>query len=586
MRLKIKTLRFKNFLSFGNNTTELNFEDGKIALIVGKNGDGKSCFYEALFFGLYGKPFRKITKDGLVNTTNGKNTLVEIELETEDKIVKIVRGIKPTVFEIYVNGVLKNQEASSWDYQSWLEETILRMDERTFRQIVVLGSTSFVPFMALRTGERRAVVEDILSLGVYSTMLNLVKQRVSVLRQQAQDTQHAVKSQNIALSSFQRSLKDLADVVSVSSSGYREKKVKVVEQVSSIEQEKKEIKKSLEVIDWSSIQSQSLLLSDRINKAQQIKFSLEDSIRKIGTEVKFFEENDNCPTCHQPIDSKFKEDFVKKSSGTSSKKKEGLLQLIKTIEDLNSQHSQYSSSLKEIQTLTDKLKTIESNQLSLSKEIDFLEKKIAEIEGVNQSKIDELNAAIEDCNKKIKSFTSSLTEFTVALEDFEIMDGLLRDSGIKAKIIAERLPVINTLIKKYLEILDFPVHMTFNEDFSEVIRSRFKEEFYYGNLSAGEKMRIDLALLFTWREITRLSNSTACNLLILDEIGDSSLDSDGFESFMKILMAEKDNQSVVVISHKPYGFSNQVDRIIEVSKSDGFSKITKLTENEPEEVLL
>lgn len=587
MRLKIQKVRFKNLLSFGNAWTELEFIDGHIALIMGKNGDGKSTFYEALYFGLYGKPFRKINKDGLINTTNGKQTVVEIELIADGKPIKIVRGIKPGIFEIYLNGVLKNQDASAWDYQGWLESTILRMDERTFKQLVILGSTSFVPFMNLKTWERRSVIEDILSLGVYSQMLSIVKKRTGEIAQIKEDTSRAIDGKKIQLAALSRSLKDLTDVINTSASGY-------VEQLDSTKQKLVELeeKKAYEIscltpeVQRKMDRENSAKLAEQKARSDKLIHLMTSSLGKINADIKFFSDNDVCPTCHQPIDEAFRDGAIEKSRKEIEEKNEAVLKLKAYKED-------YTEQLELIQTFINSWQKSEQEIISLDRsiashknEIKFLESKIQEISGLNRAKVTELEESSKEISAKIVSFSISMDKILQEISDFMELENLFKDTGVKSKIIAEHIPIINALVKKYLEILDFPVQMTFNDDFSEVIRSRFNEEFSYGNLSSGEKMRIDLALLFTWREITRLSNSASCNLLILDEVGDSSLDADGFDSFMKILSADKASQSVVVISHKAYGISGFVDQIIEISKADGFSKISKATANEPDEMIV
>lgn len=585
MRLKIQKVRFKNLFSFGNAWTELDFEDGKITLIVGKNGDGKSTFYEALFFGLYGKPFRKINKEGLINTTNGKQTLVEVDLIADEKQVKVIRGIRPNTFEIYINGVLKNQEASAWDYQGWFEETVLRMDERTFRQLVILGSTSFVPFMALRTWERRQVVEDVLCLGVYSQMLQVVKKKSAEVQQIKEDTSRAIEHQRIEIKAATKALDDLKKLMEMSSSGYYLKKSECLSDIETKEKRISEILKSNPDLDnRTPLISKFNELEVLVSRSNSIYSSLSAAIDKFHGEEEFFGENDTCPTCHQSIESEYKASVVEQLQIKIRERTEAKNKLFETAQDFQEKLNDVKNQIELLRVAEAEIQAAKSWIKTMQKEIAFLDGKIKEIESANTDHVEINQREIDEATKKIEGFVKSIEGQLQLLDDLSDLDSFLRDGGVKAKIIAEHLPIINALIKKYLEVLDFPVQMTFADDFSEIIRSRFKEEFSYGNLSNGEKMRIDLALLFTWREITRISNSASCNLLILDEIGDSSLDSDGFEAFMKILKADRDRQSVVVISHKPYGVSNQVDRIIEISKADGFSKIVKMQDNEPEEM--
>jgi DNA repair exonuclease SbcCD ATPase subunit len=301
MRLKILRIRFKNLLSFGNAWTEMEFKDGQISLIIGKNGDGKSAFYEALYFGLYGKPFRKINKDGLINTTNGKNTVVEVELLADGKPVKIVRGIRPNTFEIYLNGVLKNQDASVWDYQGWLESTVLRMDERTFRQLVILGSTSFVPFMSLKTWERRSVIEDILSLGVYSQMLNVVKKKTGEANQTREDTSRAIENKRVQLTSLKRSLKDLDSVITTSASGYQEKIDHNNQLKTEAEAERQGVFEDLQEDGAAKTAAEIEKFNNLLSRTDKILTTLEATVTKADRDFAFFHDNDTCPTCSQDI---------------------------------------------------------------------------------------------------------------------------------------------------------------------------------------------------------------------------------------------------------------------------------------------
>lgn len=582
--IDVSKVRFRNVLSFGNGWTEIDFINGQIFLVVGENGRGKSAIYEAIFFSLYGKPFRKIKKDGLVNSVNRRELETEIEFTSSGKHYRIRRGIKPGIFEIFVDGKLKNQDAASRDYQEFLERHVLRMDERTFRQKVVLGSSSFVPFMKLSAGERRTVVEDVLGVSIYSVMLQLAKQRVSELRGKyeaikIENDKDKIRHEMLLKQSDQNTRTAMDHILD------RKKKVdslqadyeKALSEIPALEpliEKKKKIEKIAEDLD------------SKVSMSRSAISKYEAGTSRLDDEVEFFKiDHSSCPTCDQPIsktfvESKLSQLALARQTNTDLTKSyaEHLNQFLEELADARRCQAEVAEAISERAFAESAAKSIASTLHSEQTILSSMEERKKEITADIDKDIQYFETRILESQTQLKEIGKEGVDYTKIVE-------LLKDDGIKAKIVRDYLPVVNRLINKYLQILEFPVVFTFDENFDEVIKARGRDEFSYGAFSEGEKMRLDLALLFTWREVTRLRSSSHCNLIVLDEIGDSSLDESGLEAFMKILNTEREKQCAMIISHKPQGFSNQVNRTIEVKKPSVFSQIS-ITEHQTENSLL
>ena len=564
-----KKARWKNFLSTGNTFTEIELDRNNTSLIIGENGAGKSTILDAMCFGLFGKAFRGISKPLLVNSVNGSGTLVEIEFKIGSKEFLVRRGIKPNVFEIYVDGKMYNQDANVRDYQKHLEQQILKLNYRSFTQVVILGSSTFIPFMQLKSRHRREVVEEILDIQIFSLMNMILKQELKTLSTDIREIDYAksLAEEKIALQEeYISQLKKNKDKI------VKEK----VELLSGNEEEifmrqgesdllKEENDKAVKsIVDKSK-------LNKKLTKLYDIKSTLVEKHKSHATMVGFFESNDDCPTCEQHIDEIFKETMIEKRQGDADK-------LMKGLKDLEDEIVYTGDRLEEITDIAVKIREKEVHIAKNKSSIEQLEKfnanlvkemnELAEEGGITKKDRDKLKELKSDL-KGIDIQRSKLLEEQVYSETTRSM---LQDTGIKTKIIKQYLPIMNRLINTYLTSMEFYVNFTLNENFEETIKSRFRDEFTYSSFSEGEKMRIDLALLFTWRAVAKMKNSTNTNLLILDEIFDSSLDGTGTDEFLKILNT-LEGENVFVISHKGDVLVDKFDSTIKFEKIKNFSHI-------------
>ena len=566
--INFKYVRWKNFLSTGNQPTEIQLDKNPTTLIIGENGAGKSTVLDALCFGLFGKPFRTISKSQLVNSINNAATIVEIEFTIGTVEYKVIRGIKPNKFEIYQNGIMMNQEANVRDYQKILEQNILKLNYGSFTQVVILGSSTFVPFMQLKARHRREVVEEILDIKIFSTMNLILKGKLKTLLEDIRDIdyQYELTSEKISL---QENL--IADM--------KQNKDKIIKQKQKlIDTNAEEIKSRVEEKVMIEQENTTLLntITDRLQtekkqeKLKQIRATLSEKVSTHEKMKTFFVENEDCPTCEQHIDENFKEDMIAKKDEEKGELEEGLSKL-KTVLD-----GVYDR-VGEIKKTT---KIIADNQVSLAK----INTSIKELEKFNvklQTEIDQYSkdsAGKNDTDKLTtlaKEYVEIAKQRTKLKETkvyYEAARTMLTDTGIKTKIIKQYLPIMNKLINKYLTSMEFYVNFTLDENFEETIKSRYRDEFSYASFSEGEKMRIDLALLFTWRAIAKMKNSTNCNLLMLDEIFDSSLDGTGTDEFLKILNTLS-GENVFVISHKQDALADKFRETIRFEKIRNFSHL-------------
>ena len=565
-----KYVRWKNFLSTGNQFTEIQLDRNNTTLVIGENGSGKSTILDALCFGLFGKPFRNISKSQLVNSINNGSSIVEVDFKIGTKTFKVIRGIKPNIFEIYINGKMYNQDANVRDYQKYLEQQILKLNYRSFTQVVILGSSTFIPFMQLKARQRREVVEDILDIQIFSLMNMLLKQKLKTIQEHQRDATY-----NIDLTSEKINLQNkyIEDVK-------KNKKKLISEKNSLLNSNEEEIHKREHKIEELTQDNVDLgfnttHLNDTTEKVQKLKgidVTLKEKRSSTKKYIKFFEENDDCPTCEQHIDETFKENMIitKKSehdkfdSGIQElseelKRQEGLLEAINNyigmIRENDAEIGKIGYSIKELERFNNTLQE-EINQLQIGE--------------VNKEDLDKIKAL----RKSLKSFEKQHQGLREEQSYAEAARNMLMDTGIKTKIIKQYLPIMNKLINTYLTAMEFYVNFTLNENFEETIKSRHRDEFTYASFSEGEKMRIDLALLFTWRAVAKMKNSTNTNLLILDEIFDSSLDSTGTDEFLKILNT-LDGENVFVISHKQDVLVDKFRSTIRFEKVKNFSHVAE-----------
>ena len=566
-----KKIRWKNFLSTGAHFTEIDFTKSTNTLIVGHNGAGKSTILDALCFVLFNKPYRKINKTQIPNSINNSDCLVEIEFDIGTKKYKVIRGIKPNTFEIYCNGVLVNQDAKAKDYQEHLEKFILKLNYKSFTQVVILGSASFVPFMQLETKDRRTIIEDLLDIEIFSEMNVILADKLKI-----------VKS-NLIQNTSDRKLK--AELIKTNESFIEQQKQSHAEE---IETKRNEIKESSGVIE--KLQSDIKLINKHIEVLQskiqdkesveaktkklfQLEAKIESNIKKVKKDIEFYEKNDHCPTCRQSIEQGFKTDQVTERQSKVDVQQKGLEEITEEINKRNERLTEISAIVKHINAHNNEVITHNSTISATQRYVSKLLKEIDELSIKRDTLAEE--TGIKTLRVELESLQSDHEELHKTKQYYDFAATLLKDTGIKTKIVRQYLPIMNKLINKYLTAMDFFVNFNINENFEETIKSRHRDEFSYSNFSEGEKLRIDLALLFTWREIARMKNSTNTNLLILDEVFDSSLDIAGTEEFMKLLNQLGTDTNLFVISHKGDQLFDKFRSIIKFEKKTNFSRIVK-----------
>jgi DNA repair exonuclease SbcCD ATPase subunit len=567
--ITFKTIKWKNFLSTGNQFTEVNFTKNKTNLIIGTNGAGKSTILDALCFSLFGRSFRKINKPQLINTVNEKDCIVEVEFLIGTLEWKVIRGIKPNIFEIYCNDKVIDQVSASNDQQKWLEQTVLKMNYKSFTQIVILGSSAFVPFMQLPTSHRREVIEDLLDIKIFSSMNTVIKEKIRKIRDEVKTLELKKESLFDKVEMQKNFIEELEKRGNANINANKEKIanldseiVDCIKEYTLIEEDVlKNIKKQEEVSG----------ASDKLKKLGTLKGKISQKVSTITVEHKFFNENTVCPTCTQEIDEEFRINKINDAQNKAKDLQSGYKELEVAIKEEEDREHQFTTLSKEITKLTHEVSRNNTKISGCQRQIRDLENEIQKL--TNQLK----NRNSE--HEKLESFQETLhntyDELAIKKDSINYYDfsyGLLKDGGVKSKIIKKYLPLINQQVNRYLQMMDFYINFTLDEEFNETVQSPIHEDFSYASFSEGEKQRIDLALLFTWREVARMKNSVNCNLMILDEIFDSSLDSSGTEEFLKIIQFVVKDANIFVISHKA-GLEDRFESVIKFSKIKGFSRI-------------
>ena len=561
-------VRYKNILSTGNTFTEVFLNRSKSTLIVGDNGAGKSTMLDALTFALYGKPFRKINKYQLLNSVNNKELLVEAYFSISGNAYVIKRGIKPGIFEVWKNGELLNQDAAARDYQTYLEETILKLNYKSFGQVVVLGSSTFVPFMQLKTGERRDIIEDLLDIQIFTTMNTLLKERLSDNKSEITDIKYQIDLLDNKIDSAKTHNESIRKIKETEVGKLKDK---LKDQVVFVEEEQAKMEVLLDAIEeLNNSIGDKAEQKKKLAEFQEVNHDLTTRLNKLRKDVEFYQKHDNCPTCKQGIEHEFKEETIESSRSKATEietAKEEIghksvvvderlcaIDLVEdTISEKNISVSEHRANVK-IGMNTCK---------SIKKELDGAQQ---EVEEIDTSDIKQLEAELVNHHE-------SQTELFDHKEILAVVASMLKDGGIKTRIIKQYVPVMNKLINKYLSAMDFFVQFELDENFNETIKSRFRDEFSYSSISEGEKLRIDLALLFTWRAVSKLRNSVSTNLLIMDEIMDSSLDSAGTEEFLKIIEELTADSNIFIISHKGDQLYDKFHSVIKFEKVKNFSRI-------------
>ena len=570
MAIVFKKVRWKNLLSTGNSFTEIDLIRNPSTLIIGENGSGKSTFIEAISFALYGKPFRKINKPQLVNAINNKNLVTEIEFTIGKKEYLVRRGLKPAIFEIYVDDVLLNQEAASKDYQEILEKNILRLTHKSFSQIITLGSSTFIPFMQLPAQMRREFIEDLLDIQIFSTMNVLLKEKI---QQNKDDITSCSTKISLCEQKIELNKKHVDSLRQNNDDLISTKQAKIDEHKKLIDDLNQDvIKYNTDVTNLISQTKDSPKLKKKLKKLSDIKAELTYKAEDINKHIYFFEEHDNCPTCTQFISTEFKESNLEQ-------RKTKLEEVTKAIDSLLAEETTITTKITEIEEVQKNIDNINADIRDNKNKITIYEKYNSDLQieinslQIQKTKIESDDLSLNESKKELEELQKNKESLTSKRTLLNAAAILLKDGGIKTKIIKQYVPVINKLINKYLAAMDFFVQFELDENFDEKIKSRFRDEFSYSSFSEGEKMRIDLSLLFTWRAISKLRNSASTNLLIMDEVFDSSLDSSGTEEFFKILSGVTTDTNVFIISHKGDQLMDKFSSIIKFEKVKSFSQI-------------
>jgi DNA repair exonuclease SbcCD ATPase subunit len=565
-----KSVTWKNFLSTGNSPNKVLLNRSQTTLIIGKNGEGKSTILDALCFSLFGKPFRNINKGQLVNSINGKGCSVEIEFDINGKEYKIIRGIKPNVFEIWQDGEMINQDAASRDYQKILEQQILKLNYKTFTQVVILGSASFVPFMQLPTSQRREVIEDILDIRIFSTMNSLLKERIQETKDDITKIENEISTAKTKVDSQTQIIKTISEAKTSAIESIEAKISVNTTEILSCESQIQFILSEINTLKASINDKETI--SEDIDKAKSIRSKLLQKIETCEHNTEFFSEHDVCPSCSQDIPEEYKEGIIKDLNEKLLDNNTKITELETILTNLNAKLLQINEVVGQITDKNIELSTRNSTITLLNKQVRELEAETQRVKS-DTTNIDEEKGKLKDLAKEAISKISQKTQLQEQRNLEDVANILLKDTGIKTAIIREYLPIMNKLINKYLQAMDAYIHFELDEAFNESVKSRFRDDFTYASFSEGEKMRIDLSILFTWRQIAKMKNSVNTNLLLLDEIFDSSLDTAGTDYFLNLMNQFGENTNIFVISHKGDQLFDKFRSVIKFEKRNDFSII-------------
>ena len=561
-------IRWKNFLSTGNQFTEVSLCDNTTSLIIGTNGAGKSTILDALCFSLFGKPFRKINKPQLINSTNEKDCRVEIEFTLSGTQWKIIRGIKPAIFEIWKSGSLMDQASSAVDQQKWFEQNVLKMNFKSFTQIVILGSSTFVPFMQLTSSNRREVIEDLLDIRIFSNMNLVIKEKIREIRENIKVLELKKESLNDKVSMqkefIEKVERDSEFMIDAKQNRINGLDLEMLDHMKKSEYYDEEIKaKHFELNRLSGDK-------DKLKKLNELKGKISQRIDSVVKEHKFFTGNTVCPTCTQSIEEDFRINKITDAQNKSKELQSGFVELEEAIKEEEERERQLNTITREITNLTHGISTNNVTIAEIRKQIKCLESEIQKLADQLANKNSE-HEKLDSFKQKLKETLNELSESREKINYYDFSYSLLKDGGVKTKIIKKYLPLINNQVNRYLQMMDFYINFTLDEEFNETIQSPIHEDFSYSSFSEGEKMRIDLALLFTWREVARMKNSVNTNLLIMDEVFDSSLDGFGTEEFLKIIRYVIKDANIFIISHKE-SLHDKFENVIKFEKVKGFSR--------------
>ena len=566
--ITFKKIKYKNFLSTGNSWTEIDFQEHNTNLIIGTNGAGKSSMLDALTFVLFNKPFRKINKPQLINTTNERECLVEIEFSVNSRDYLVRRGIKPNVFDIEVNGNPLHKEADDRANQRILEENILKVNYKSFTQIVILGSSTFVPFMQLTTANRREVIEDLLDIRIFSAMNNLIKDKIRVMKEQSKSLD--LKKENVKdkIEMQENFINELEERGNANINANNEKITSLDKEVVAYMKENSSLEET--IFGYVKEQESVTGAGDKLVKLNNLRGKLSQKVSTITKEHKFFTENTECPTCGQNIEEEFRLNRISDAQNTAKELKDGYEELEKTIKFEQERERQFNSLSKEITKLNNDISKNNTRISGCQRQIRDLESEVQRITEQVANRNTE-HEKLAEFKVILQNTIDSLSEKRTEMLNYDFAYSLLKDDGVKTKIIKKYLPFINQQVNRYLQMMDFYINFNLDGEFNETVKSPIHEDFSYSSFSEGEKMRIDLALLFTWREVARVKNSVNTNLLIMDEVFDSSLDGFGTEEFLKIIRYVIKGANIFVISHKS-DLHDKFDNVIKFDKIKGFSR--------------
>ena len=566
-----KKIRWRNFLSTGNQFTEIDFTENSTNLIIGTNGAGKSTVLDALTFSLFGKPFRKINKPQLVNSVNEKDCRVEVEFSVSGIEWKIVRGIKPAIFEIWRDDSLLDQAAAALDQQKWLEQNVIKMNYKSFTQIVILGSSTFVPFMQLSAANRREVIEDLLDIRIFSTMNSVIKEKIRSIKEDIKVLELKKESLNEKVEMQQNFIEELENR---GKKNIEDKNISILslsEDVGNFMDDNEKIQDDVDVL----IEKQEKVIgaTEKLRKLGNLKGKISQKVSTITKEHKFFTENTVCPTCTQSIEETFRINRIKDAQDKAKELQSGYKELEEAIKEEEERERQFTTLSKEISKLTNDISQNNTRISGCQRQIRNLESEIQRITEQLANRNTE-HDKLETFKENLKTTYDDLSSKRDTINYYDFSYSLLKDGGVKSKIIKKYLPLINQQVNRYLQMMDFYINFTLDEEFNETVQSPIHEDFSYASFSEGEKMRIDLALLFTWREVARMKNSVNTNLLIMDEVFDSSLDGFGTEEFLKIIRYVIKDANIFVISHKE-SLHDKFESVIKFDKVKGFSRMIK-----------
>ena len=567
--ITFKNLKYRNFLSSGQHWTDINFQEYNTNLVIGTNGSGKSTMLDALTFALFNKPFRKINKSQLINTTNEKDTLVEVEFSVNSRDYLVRRGIKPNIFDIEVNGEALHRQADDRSNQKILEENILKVNYKSFTQIVILGSSTFVPFMQLTGSNRREVIEDLLDIRIFSTMNALMRDKMRVQRE-------GLKTLSLRKDNIQDKMvmqkNFMAELDAQRQTGIKASNKKIKEYTLEVDNllESNETK-TVDVSKLIKEQENVTGAGKKLKKLNTLKGKLSNKVTTITKEHKFFSDNTVCPTCTQSINEEFRIDRINDVQSKAKELQSGYKELENAIQKEEEREHQFTQLSQEISTLNNDISQNNTKISGFQRQIRDLESEIQTITDQLQNRNTE-HEKLAEFKANLKETIDELSDQREQLNHYDFAYSLLKDDGVKTKIIKKYIPVINQQVNRYLQLMDFYINFHLDEEFNETVKSPIHEDFSYASFSEGEKMRIDLALLFTWREVARIKNSVNTNLLIMDEVFDSSLDGFGTEEFLKIIKFVIKDANIFVISHKS-DLHDKFDNVIKFDKVKGFSRI-------------